>query len=208
MAVDEFLYNIDSHADYNEKRRPSMLFVNPLPRQHSKGTPRFDDNLPSIDQRFRYSKNTEFLLPKEDNAWQGKLPRITVSMLQSSLEAEEYETEFGEPAKRALPAYYYEASQTVRQRTFRERRSDSARILVANKKRRLPSARTSPALMTHRAFAHASNNVPVYFPQHESRDISQVCLVNEAGDNETNSRCNRRPIYNIAYYRSENTNRT
>ena len=184
MAVDEFLYKVDSYPDYNERRRPSMQFVNPLPRQVSRGPPRFGDDLPSIADRFQYKKPNEFLYPKPDTGWKTKLPKITVSLVQASLEAQEYETEFGEPAKRALPSYYYEASQMVKQRTFRERRSDSARLLAH--KKRLPSARTSPALMTYRAFAHPSNVVPIFFPEQETRNIKQVCIIGEASNSNNN----------------------
>lgn len=163
-AEDELLYHIDAYQRYNYRKRPSMPYINPLPRQISKTTPKFTDNLPDIDTRFHYNRTVDFLQPRTDDKWISKLPKFTLELLQSCCDAYEYETEFGAVAKRNLPSYYYEASSTTKQRTLRERRGDSARLL----RHRLPSARTSPALMTRRAFAHPSNNVAIHFPDEQT----------------------------------------
>ena len=177
MSSERFLHSIDSYPNFCLKRRPSMSHVNPLPLQSAKSSPHFAPSLPDVDALFHYN-NTPFLttdhLEQElDAHLRKRLPRVTLHVVQESLEAVDFETEFGEPNKRTLPAYYYEASQTIppRNNVALERAKDSARQHIAKQWRR-NSAKTNPAFITPRAFAHPQNNAPVHvFSEHET-DLS------------------------------------
>ena len=86
-------------------------------------------------------------------------PRVTLNIFQQGWEPQEFDTELGEPQKKTLPAYYYEASRTIRGKGGRgsstQRKSQSAK------------QSETPVVTSRRAFASPVNNEPIYYPECE-----------------------------------------
>ena len=110
MSSEEFLHNIDAYPNFCLKRRPSMSLANPLPLQSPRRTPHFAPSLPDVDSLFDFDPSVQFITDDPDQReadahLRKRLPRVTVSAIEQSVAAEEFESEFHEANKRSLPAY-------------------------------------------------------------------------------------------------------
>ena len=181
MAVDDFLKRMDKYSNYCNRKRPSMAFVNPLPRRTDQSSRKRNDMLTHTEGHFPNNTNVNFIYPERTNNWIQKVPKVTVSCVQSQMEPVEFQTEFGEPLKRNLPSYYYGASQPITNKSVLQRRSQSARMLS----KRTASARSlTPHVLSRRAFACTLNDEPIYFPDIAANSAKSVLLVDKLESEE------------------------